>query len=74
MIIAIIRRFIIIWLAGWCICSVSYIAGKYIKSRKQHTHFALKKHLTSVNLLLIMWPVAFFIYIYYNIKALLPKK
>ena len=73
MIVAIIRRFIIIWLAGWCICAVSYIAGKYIKSMQQNTPFLLKKQMHSVSLLLFMWPMAFFNYIYYNIKVLLPK-
>ncbi len=58
-----LERAVIIWIAGWLISSIAFVAAKAGKALQSGEAFNVKESLKGIVGLLITWPVAALMYI-----------
>jgi len=63
-----LERTVMIWVAGWLISSVGFIAAKTGKAKRAGEAFVFKECLYGIAGLLIAWPVAVLMYVIINYK------
>lgn len=63
---AVVKNLILIWLAGWALCSVIYFLSSVKKVREGKE--SAKDMLSHVITLLVVWPFSVMIYIYSLIR------
>jgi hypothetical protein len=60
----IIKIILLMWIAGWLVCSMIYTVDSVIKSKQNETGWSLKENLYRIATMLIMWPFTVIVYIY----------
>jgi len=57
---------IILWIVGWLLCSIGYVISEKKKSESAGREFSLKKALSFVPNLFILWPFTFVVYVWFR--------